>query len=615
MKLYSKTLLLNIKVFYYCFFVLLFVGLLSPSVASATDFYIKGGKSEICEGDKHQYYYLHSKKFDKHDKYEWKIENYGTNAYIKSSKNKRDVTVHPGDKSGKYKLICIIKRKSGRKYYTYYASTYIKVNPKVYVDAGPDKTVCYAPGVPIDLDGIIKGCKEGGKWYVEKGSGSISNAYSAENATYTPTQGDLYRGYAILKLIAKCYSKCGNSYDYVKIYFKKPAYAPNPGGPYATCGTAPVTLASVAGATWSVDAAYGSFSGNVFTASDAAVGTTVTVTLTANSYCGPVSKTTTVRVDRPATANAGPDQTVYVKEKKKGELEDVVVDLAGSIGGSASSGSWATSGSGTFTPNANTVAADYVPSDADIRSGSVTLTLTTNDPNSGNVCPAASDAVVINFKIIEKPECHLELYARVRKIKVDEYGNIIKEGSIDLEVKGGSDYYEYKWFHEGKLISDKENLKDLTSPGKYRVVVIDKKTGCKVVCRFIVKVKPYKPCGCKDDDEETYDKGEDDTEETASTAARVATSSVAPENVSLSVFPNTVETNATIQFTLDKPSSYSLEVVNSLGQVVRVIADGKADAGKVINYKLDANLLDINKVNFVRVRTVNKVTTFKVLRR
>jgi hypothetical protein len=52
--------------------------------------------------------------------------------------------------------------------------------------------------------------------------------------------------------------------------------------------------------------------------------------------------------------------------------------LAGSVGGSATTGTYTSSGTGTFSPNATTLNATYTPSAADVAAGSVTITLTSN---------------------------------------------------------------------------------------------------------------------------------------------------------------------------------------------------------------------------------------------
>ncbi len=68
-------------------------------------------------------------------------------------------------------------------------------------------------------------------------------------------------------------------------------------------------------------------------------------------------------------------------------------NTAGSIGGSATSSTWTTSGNGTFG-NVSDPTTTYTFGTTEIASGTVTLTLTTNDPPA-NPCNAVSDNIVI----------------------------------------------------------------------------------------------------------------------------------------------------------------------------------------------------------------------------
>jgi hypothetical protein len=92
-----------------------------------------------------------------------------------------------------------------------------------------------------------------------------------------------------------------------------------------------------------------------------------------------------ITINPVATVNAGVDQTICAGSS---------VTLAGTIGGSASSGLW-TGGSGGFAPSATTLNAFYTPSAAEVTAGTVTLTLTTNDP--AGPCPSVNDQVTITI--------------------------------------------------------------------------------------------------------------------------------------------------------------------------------------------------------------------------
>src|SRR5205823_11797090 len=107
------------------------------------------------------------------------------------------------------------------------------------------------------------------------------------------------------------------------------------------------------------------------------------------AYAGPfrsVSDQMTITFNPAATANAGLDQCACAGSPS--------VQLAGSVGGAATSGTWS-GGAGSYSPNASTLNATYTPTAAEIAAGGVTLTLATNDP--AGPCGAVSDQVRINI--------------------------------------------------------------------------------------------------------------------------------------------------------------------------------------------------------------------------
>lgn len=105
-------------------------------------------------------------------------------------------------------------------------------------------------------------------------------------------------------------------------------------------------------------------------------------TIASTGGCPGSIKTQTITIDPAAGANAGPNQTVPV---------GTTVQLAGSIGGSATSATWTTSGTGKFS-NANSLTSTYTPGPGET---TVTLTLTTDDPPGP--CGKVTDQVVILF--------------------------------------------------------------------------------------------------------------------------------------------------------------------------------------------------------------------------
>ncbi|MEM6734658.1 MAG: PKD domain-containing protein [Bacteroidota bacterium] len=127
------------------------------------------------------------------------------------------------------------------------------------------------------------------------------------------------------------------------------------------------------------------------------IGSVVNLTATSNipnASCSAVSESIEVEIGGLAIVNAGNNQVLCIAEP---------VNLSGSISGSASSGTWSSSGTGSFS-DVNDLNAVYTLSTADINNGGVTLVLTTDDP-AGN-CGVETDEMEI---IIGSEEPELEL--------------------------------------------------------------------------------------------------------------------------------------------------------------------------------------------------------------
>jgi len=112
---------------------------------------------------------------------------------------------------------------------------------------------------------------------------------------------------------------------------------------------------------------------------------TIVNNIVAAGGCASAVDSLTITINVPATVNAGTDTAVCA---------GAAYTTAGSIGGSANSATWTSSGSGTFD-NAALLNATYTPSVADTAAGTVTLYLTTDDPSG--VCNAVLDSMVLTI--------------------------------------------------------------------------------------------------------------------------------------------------------------------------------------------------------------------------
>ncbi len=135
-------------------------------------------------------------------------------------------------------------------------------------------------------------------------------------------------------------------------------------------------------------------SNNIFNPSVAGLGTKVINYTFTNAAGCTASDTALITVitcsscTNPPIANAGPDRV---------SCSGNSVNLGGAISGGANSAVWS-GGAGTFTPNVNTLTANYAPTQAEIAAGQLMLFLTTNDPDGAGPCLADRDTMIILFQ-------------------------------------------------------------------------------------------------------------------------------------------------------------------------------------------------------------------------
>ena len=119
--------------------------------------------------------------------------------------------------------------------------------------------------------------------------------------------------------------------------------------------------------------------------------TTTYIVYVNNDGCPGSGQVTITVINANPAANAGNDTTVCANSN---------VSLRGSVT-NATGGTWTTNGTGTFSPNANTLITTYTPSNADVTAGTVTFTLT----STGNIanCNSATDKMVVTITPIPAP--------------------------------------------------------------------------------------------------------------------------------------------------------------------------------------------------------------------
>ena len=259
------------------------------------------------------------------------------------------------------------------------------------VNAGADLTRC-GNNAAATLAGSVT-IATGGVW--TGGAGSFAPSANTLNAVYTPTAAEVLAGSVTLTLTSTGNGLCNSVSDQVTIFYTTPPTA-NAGADITRCANnANATLAGsvtiATGGQWS--GGLGTFSPNANTlnatytptATERANGSvTLTLTTTGNGQCLAATDQVIITFTPAPTANAGADITVCANNATAALNGAVTV---------ATGGVWS-GGSGTFSPNANTLNATYTPSLAERNAGSVTLTLTT----TGNgLCTQVTDQVLITI--------------------------------------------------------------------------------------------------------------------------------------------------------------------------------------------------------------------------
>jgi hypothetical protein len=145
--------------------------------------------------------------------------------------------------------------------------------------------------------------------------------------------------------------------------------------------------------------------------------------------------------------------------------------MAATLGGSATSGTWTSSGTGIF--NNNSTSAIYTPSTNDITNGSVILTYLTNDP--AGICPANSDTMLLTIRD------EIVIFTEPENVGVCE------NNATSLSVVAGGDDLSYQWYFNGGSgyvpTGGNSNVLNFPSPtlansGSYYVVISNSAGDC-----------------------------------------------------------------------------------------------------------------------------------------
>ena len=273
----------------------------------------------------------------------------------------------------------------------------ITINPGPVVTAGADQTIC--TNIPsVTLAGTQNAFSGGTTWTRVSSSGSFNNA-SLLAATYTPSAADYAAGIATL-VITSNNPGCNPATDTMRVLIA-PAPTVSLGPDLIRCGDAiPINLTAVTtnnnSIAWSIITGAGGIANGTTNTPTYTLGAEIipgTITLqalvtplVAAGTCNNVTRNINIALTPIPTVNGGGPVTTCLTSPNA-LLNGVITTAAG--------GTWTSStGLGTFSPNANSVVATFIPDPLDLLTAGLTLTLTT----TGNgQCATYTNVVPLTF--------------------------------------------------------------------------------------------------------------------------------------------------------------------------------------------------------------------------
>lgn len=211
---------------------------------------------------------------------------------------------------------------------------------------------------------------------------------SFTSSTQNPSIGSSTTAMSGTYFVTATVNGCSSSAASTAVVVNAIPTTPSPSSNSAICigSTLNLSIPAVVGATyaWTGPNSFSSSLQNPSIASTTAVNAgTYNLTVTV-SGCTSAQGSTVVAINPVATVNAGSNLS---------SCNGGLVTLNGSFGGAASSVTWS-GGTGTYS-NINSATSNYTPSAAEILAGTVTLTLTTNDP--AGPCGLVQDQMIITI--------------------------------------------------------------------------------------------------------------------------------------------------------------------------------------------------------------------------
>ncbi len=324
-------------------------------------------------------------------------------------------------------------------------------------NAGADVLLCN--GIePVQLQGTMQNGATV-QWSTS-GSGTFSPSANVADPVYHPSQADSTAGVVQLTFTVQGTGGCAPASD-VKQVTIVPTRQPNAGFNLNACADGQEiqlqgSITGPGGAVWSTTGT-GTFlpDANTLNAVYQPSSTDLvfnqlqfTLTTTDNQGCAPNTDAMTLYMHQPPVAHAGADQSVCNAA--------LGLSLNGSVAG-ATGGLWSTTGTGSFLPNANTLAVQYQPSTNDALAGTIQLILTTT---GSAFCPATSDTLIVSFSNPMVPDFDVSQFCSGTATQFDDNTNA-----------NGAQILAWNWsFSDGAQLSG-QHVAHAFSPGDHSALL------------------------------------------------------------------------------------------------------------------------------------------------
>lgn len=272
----------------------------------------------------------------------------------------------------------------------------IIILPAPVVNVGSDLSLCSNNSIGT-IAGTVTGSTTSGIW-ATTGTGTFSPSNTSLNATYISSPADTLAGNISISLTSTNNGSCFPVTDILIV-----SYTPSPtlvAVPDITVCANNASVPLSASYTVNTGVQWSSSGTGIFSpdntqvnpvyypsSGDTSVGfVSISVTTTGNGNCLPVQDQVNITITPAPNVFAGSDTVLCTNTTG--------INLNGFVNGETYSGTWSTSGNGTFFPSANVLNSFYTPGNNDLLNGTTTLVLTST--NNGNCLPER-DTMLLTF--------------------------------------------------------------------------------------------------------------------------------------------------------------------------------------------------------------------------